>query len=101
LDAKAPEQRSPLDEAEIQKAVQERELNMKLEATSTIGGYWEGLFRIIEANHKMAVIPRNQGFSVTVPLSYQGKLPQGANGVIYVKARRFGAERGLTRRADK
>jgi hypothetical protein len=87
LDAKAPEQRAPLDEAEIQKAVQERELNMKLEAyCSRLGGYFEGLFRIIEANHKMAVIPRSQGFLVTVPQSYQGKLPKGANGVIYVKA---------------
>lgn len=32
LDARNPEQRAPLDEVEIQKAVQERELNMKLEA---------------------------------------------------------------------
>jgi hypothetical protein len=87
LDAKAPEQRAPLDEAEIQKELQERELNMKLEAyCNRLGGYCEGLFRIIEANHKMAVIPRSQGFLVTVPHSYQGKLPKGADGVIYVKA---------------
>jgi hypothetical protein len=87
LDAKVPEQRAPLDEAEIQKAVQERELNMKLEAyCNHLAGYCEGLFRIIEANHKMAVIPRSQGFLVTVPHSYRGGLPQGANGVIYVKA---------------
>lgn len=87
LDAKTPEQRASLDEVEIQKAVQERELNMKLEAyCNHFGGYCEGLFRIIEANHKTAVIPRSQGFLVTVPHSYQGELPQGANGVIYVKA---------------
>jgi hypothetical protein len=87
LDAKAPEQRAPIDAVEIQKAVQERELNMKLEASCNhLGGYCEGLFRIIEANHKTAVIPRTQGFSVTAPHCYQGQLPQGANGVIYVKA---------------
>jgi uncharacterized protein YqgV (UPF0045/DUF77 family) len=86
LDAKSPEQSAPLDEAEIQKAVQERELIMKLEAYCThLGGYCEGLFKVIEANHKMAVIPRSQGFSVTVPHSYQGQLPQLPQ-VIYVKA---------------
>ena len=31
LDAKAPEQRAPLGEVEIQKALQERELNAKLD----------------------------------------------------------------------
>jgi hypothetical protein len=87
LDAKAPEQRAPLDEMEIQKAVQERELNMKLEAyCNHLGGYCEGLFMIIDAKHKTAVIPRSHGFLVTVPHSYQGKLPEGANGVIYLKA---------------
>jgi hypothetical protein len=96
LYAKAPEQRAPLDEAEIQKAVQERELNTKLEAyCNRLGGYCEGLFRIIEADHKMAVIPRSQGFLVTVPHSYQGKLPKGANGVIYVKAVGFAENRVL------
>jgi len=87
LGAKAPEQRAPLDEAEIHKAVQEQELNMKLEAyCNQLGGYCEGLFRVIEANHKTGVIPRSQGFLVTVPHSYRGELPDGANGVIYVKA---------------
>jgi hypothetical protein len=87
LDAKTPEQRAPIDGAEIQNALQERELNMKLETyCKHLGGYCEGIFKIIEANHKTAVIPRSQGFSVTVPHSYQGKLPEGANGVIYVKA---------------
>jgi hypothetical protein len=86
LDANSPEQRAPLDEAEKQKAVQERELNMKLESyCNHLGGYCEGLFRIIEANHKMAVIPRSQGFLVTVPHSYQGQLPQLPQ-AIYVKA---------------
>jgi hypothetical protein len=67
--------------------VHERELNMKLEAyCNRLGGYCEGLFRVIEVNHKMAVIPRSQGFLVTVPHSYRGKLPEGASGVIYVKA---------------
>jgi hypothetical protein len=87
LDAKDPEQRAPLDEAEIQKAVQERELNMKLEAyCNHLAGYCEGLFRIIDAKHKTAVIPRSHGFSLTVPHSYQGEVPEGANGVIYMKA---------------
>jgi hypothetical protein len=87
MDARAPEQRAPLDEVEIQKAVQERELNMKLESyCNHLGGYCEGLFMIIDAKHKTAVIPRSHGFLVTVPHSYQGKLPDGANGVIYVKA---------------
>jgi hypothetical protein len=40
----------------------------------------------LNSNHKTAVIPRSQGFLVTDPHSYQGGLPQGANGVIYVKA---------------
>jgi hypothetical protein len=87
LDAKTPDQRAPLDEVGIQKAVQERELNMKLGAyCNHLGGYCEGLFSIIDAKHKTDVIPRSQGFLVTVPQSYRGKLPQGANGVIYVKA---------------
>jgi hypothetical protein len=86
LDAKSPEQRVPLDEAEMWKAVQERELNMKLEAyCNHLGGYCEGLFRIIEAKHKMDVIPRSQGFSVTIPHSYRGQLPQLPQ-AIYVKA---------------
>ena len=73
LDAKAPEQRAPLDEVEIQKALQERELNMKLEGyCNHLAGYCEGLFRIIEANHKTAVIPRSQGFLVTVPIPIKG-----------------------------
>jgi hypothetical protein len=83
LDAKAPEQRAALGEVEIQKALQERELNAKLDAyCNHLAGYCEGLFRTIEVKHKMAVIPRSQGFLVTVPHSYQGNL----NGVIYVKA---------------
>jgi hypothetical protein len=87
LDAKVPEQRAALDEAGIQKEVRERELNMKLEAyCNHLGGYCDALFRIIDAKHKMAAIPRSQGFLVTVPQSYQGKLPEGADGVIYVKA---------------
>jgi hypothetical protein len=87
LDAETPEQRAPLDEVEIQKAMQERGLNVKLEAyCNHLVGYCEGLFRIIEANHKTAVIPRSQGFLVTVPHSYQGASPQDANGVFYVKA---------------
>lgn len=86
LDAKSPEQRAPLDEAEIQKEVHERELNMKLEAyCNHLAGYCEGLFRIMDAKYKTAVIPRSQGFLVTVPHSYQGQLPQLSQ-AIYVKA---------------
>jgi hypothetical protein len=87
LDAKTPEQRAPLDEAEKQKALAERELNLKLEAyCNRLGGYCEGLFRTLENKHRTTVIPRSQEFLVTVPHSYEGKVPQGANGVIYVKA---------------
>jgi hypothetical protein len=85
LDAKGPEQRAPLDEAEIQEAVRERELNMKLEAyCNHVAGYCEGLFRIIDAKYKMTMIPRSYGFLVTVPHSYQGQLPQLPQ-AIYVR----------------
>jgi len=87
LDANAPEQRAPVDEAEIQKAVRERELNMKLEEyCNHLEGYCEGLFIIVDAKYKMTVIPRSHGFLVSVPHSYNGELPQGAQGVIYVRA---------------
>jgi len=86
LDAKSPEQHAALDEAELRKAVQERELNMKLEAyCNHLAGYCEGLFTIIEAKHKMALIPRSQGFLVTVPHTYRGQLPQSPQ-AIYMKA---------------
>ncbi|MGH9745206.1 MAG: hypothetical protein ACRD59_03750 [Candidatus Acidiferrales bacterium] len=86
LDAKSPEQRAPLDETEIGKAVQERELNMKLEAyCNHLGGYCEGLFKTIDAKYKMTVIPRSHGFAVTVPHSYKGELPELPQ-AIYIKA---------------
>ncbi|HKW88253.1 MAG TPA: hypothetical protein VJN21_05810 [Candidatus Acidoferrales bacterium] len=96
LDAKSPEQRAPLDEAEIQKAVRERELNMKLEAyCNHLAGYCEGLFRIVDAKYKMTVIPRSHGFLVTVPHSYQGQLPELPQ-AIYVKAVGSAQNAGLT-----
>jgi hypothetical protein len=86
LDEKSPEQRAPLDDTEAQKAVQERELNMKLEAyCNHLGGYCEGLFKIIDAKYKMTVIPRSHGFAVTVPHSYKGELPESPQ-AIYIKA---------------
>ncbi|MGH9688005.1 MAG: hypothetical protein ACRD5K_13035 [Candidatus Acidiferrales bacterium] len=85
LDAKDPEETAALDEGEIQKAVQERELNTKLQSyCDHLSGYCEGLFRIIDAKYKMAVIPRSYGFLVTVPHSYKGELPQLPQ-AIYVK----------------
>jgi hypothetical protein len=87
LDAKSPAQRAPLDDAEMQKAQQERELNMKLEAyCNHLGGYCEGLFKIVDAKHKMTVVPRSHGFSVTVPHSYQGELPEPPPQAFYIKA---------------
>jgi hypothetical protein len=86
LDAKSPEQRAALDDTELQKAVQERELNMKLEAyCNHLGGYCEGLFRIIDAKYAMSLIPRSHGFAVTVPHSYKGELPESLQ-AIYIKA---------------
>jgi hypothetical protein len=86
LDAEDPDQRAALDEAEIQKELKERELNMKLEAyCNNLAGYCEGLFRVIDAKYKTTVIPRSTGFPVTVPYSYQGNLPEGSKCVIYVK----------------
>lgn len=86
LGVQAPEHRASLDEQEIKEAVQERELNTKLETyCNKLAGYCEGLFRIIDSQHKMTVIPRSLGFLVTVPHSYQGNLPEGAKDVIYVR----------------
>jgi hypothetical protein len=86
LDAKSPEQRAPLNETEVGKAVQERELNMKLETyCNHLGGYCERLFKTIDAKYKMTVIPRSHGFAVTVPHSYKGELPELPQ-AIYIKA---------------
>ncbi|HLV96122.1 MAG TPA: hypothetical protein VKS44_13095 [Candidatus Acidoferrales bacterium] len=86
LGVQAPEQCASLDEQEIQKAVQERELNTKLETyCNQLAGCCEGLFRIIDAQHQMTVIPRSLGFLVTVPHSYQGNLPEGTTDAIYVR----------------
>jgi hypothetical protein len=87
LGVQAPAQRAALDEQEIRKAVKERELNTKLQSyCDHVSGYREGLFRIIDAKHKMAVIPRSHRFVVTIPHSHQGQLPEGAKETIYVKA---------------
>ncbi len=87
LDVQAPAQRAVLDEQKIRKDVKERELNTKLQSyCDHVSGYCEGLFRIIDAKYKMAVIPRSHGFLVTIPHSYQGQLPEGAKETVYVKA---------------
>lgn len=86
LGVQEPEQRVSLDEQEIQKAVQERELNTKLETyCNQLAGYCEGLFRIIDAKYGKTVLPRSHGFSVTVPHSYQGNPQEGVKEVIYVR----------------
>ncbi len=86
LDAKDPQQRAPLNEVEIQKALKEWELNMKLEEyCSHLAGYCEGLFRIIDTKYKTTVIPRSTGFRVTVPHTYQGDLLEGSKDVIYMR----------------
>ena len=86
LGVQAHAQRAALDEQEIQKDVKERELNMKLQSyCNHVGGYCEGLFRIIDTQYKMTVIPRSRGFVVTIPHSYQGQLPEGAKELIYVR----------------
>jgi hypothetical protein len=85
LDGKPSErnqQEVPLDDRQIQ----ERELNTKLQAyCDHLGGYCEGLFRIIDAQYGNTVLPRSRGFLVTIPHSYQGQLPEGAKDVIYVR----------------
>jgi len=87
LDVQAPAQQSVINEQEIRKDLEERELNTKLQSyCDHVSGYCEGLFRIIDAKYKMAVIPRSHGFLVTIPHAYQGKLPDGAKETVYVKA---------------
>ncbi len=87
LDAQAPAQQDEIKEQQIRKDVGERELNMKFQSyCDHVSGYCEGLFRIVDAKYKMAVMPRSHGFLVTIPHSYQGKLPDGAKETVYVKA---------------
>jgi hypothetical protein len=87
LDVQAPAQQAAITEQEIRKDVEERELNMKFQSyCDHVSGYCEGLFRIIDAKYKMAVIPRSHGFLVTIPHAYQEKLPEGAKETVYVKA---------------
>jgi hypothetical protein len=87
LDLQAPVQRAALDEQEIRKDTEERELNKKFQSyCDHVSGYCEGLFRIVDAKHKMTVIPRSHGFLVTIPHSYQGELPEGAKKTVYVNA---------------
>ncbi len=75
-------QDTPLAESEIR----ELELNSKLNSyCNHLGGYCEGLFKVIDAKYKRTVFPRSQGFSVTIPYSYQGQIPHGAKDVIYVR----------------
>jgi hypothetical protein len=84
LHGKPPEQNQqevPLDEPEVQA----RELNTKLQTyCKQLGGYCEGLFKIIDAKYKASVLPRIYEFSVTNPHSYRGRLPLGAEGVTCV-----------------
>ena len=87
LGAQAPAQQDSINEQEIRKEVEERELNMKFQSyCDHVAGYCEGLFRIIDGKYKMAVMPRSHGFLVTIPHSYQGQLPEGAKETIYVNA---------------
>jgi hypothetical protein len=87
LDVQAPAQQAAINEQEIRKDVEERELNMKFQSyCDHVSGYCEGLFRIIDAKYKMAVMPRSHGFLVTIPHSYEGQLPEGAKETVYVKA---------------
>jgi hypothetical protein len=87
LDVQASAQQVVLDEQEIREDIKERELNMKLQSyCDHVSGYCEGLFRIVDAKYKMAVMPRSHGFLVTIPHSYQGQLPEGAKKTVYVKA---------------
>jgi len=66
--------------------IQERELNTKLQTyCNHLGGYCEGLFKIIDAKYGKTVLPRSRGFVVTIPHSYQGELPEGAIETIYVR----------------
>lgn len=63
LDVQAPAQQAAINEQEIRKDVEERELNMKFQTyCDHVSGYCEGLFRIIDTKYKMAVIPRSHVF---------------------------------------
>jgi hypothetical protein len=73
-------------EVSVDDELRERELNMKLNTFyGNMAGYCQGLFKIIDAKYNARVLTRTQGFSVTVPYSYNGKLPEGAKDVIYVR----------------
>lgn len=86
LDGKPPEQNQeevPLDGPEMR----ERELNTKLQTyCNQLGGYCKGLFKIIDTKYEASVFPSIYEFSITVPHSYQGQLPEGTEGAICVKA---------------
>jgi hypothetical protein len=87
LDVQAPAQQAAINDQEIRKDMEEREPNKKFQSyCDHVSGYCEGLFRIVDAKHKMTVIPRSHGFLVTIPHSYQGELPEGAKETVYVKA---------------
>jgi hypothetical protein len=85
LDVKNPESRKEvaLDGPEIQ----ERELNTKLKAyCDHVAGFCERLFKMIEAKYGKIMLSRSRKFLVTIPHSYQGQLPEGAKGVLYMQA---------------
>ncbi len=87
LDVQAPAQQAAINDQEIRKDMEERELNKKFQSyCDHVSGYCEGLFRIVDAKHKMTVIPRSHGFLVTIPHSYRGELPEGAKETVYVNA---------------
>jgi hypothetical protein len=87
LDVQAPAQQAAINDQEIRKDMEERELNKKFQSyCDHVSGYCEGLFRIVDAKHKMTVIPRSHGFLVTIPHSYQGERPDRAKETVYVKA---------------
>jgi len=85
LDGERPE-RNQAEVSRNEPGIQERELNAKLQAyCNHLGGYCEGLFRIIDAKYGKTALPRSRGFVVTIPHSYQGQLPEGATETIYVR----------------
>ncbi len=66
--------------------IKEREVNTKLQAyCNRLGGYCEGLFKIIDTKYGKTMLPRSRGFVLTIPHSYQGQLPEGAREAIYVR----------------
>ena len=83
-DVKDPQPRTvvALDDPEIKR----QELNTRLHAyCEHVAKYCEGLFQKIEAKRGKIPFSRSRKFMVTIPHSYEGQLPEGAKGALYIQ----------------